>query len=120
MASEGYRPGAVTWGVVAFWFLVLVEGTSLLMKRIPKNVWHTIHLTSYVVAVTATVHLLTAGTDSTTPALRWAALFGAIMIVFFSVYRLLAPKATARTLPSREELVARRTQAKTGAGGFDA
>lgn len=111
MASTAYKPGAVTWGIVAFWFLLLVEGTSLLMKRIPKSVWHSIHLTSYVVAAAATIHLLTAGTDSTTPALRWAALFGAICIVFFTVYRLLAPKAAARKLPSREELAARRAAA---------
>ncbi len=110
MASTAYKPGAVTWGVVAFWFLLLVEGTSLLMKKIPKNVWHSIHLTSYVVAVTATVHLLTAGTDSSTPALRWAALAGAIAIVFFTIYRLLAPKAPARSIPSREQLAARRAE----------
>ncbi|MCB1015890.1 MAG: ferric reductase-like transmembrane domain-containing protein [Acidimicrobiales bacterium] len=108
MASDAYRPGAVTWGIVAFWFLVLVEGTSLAMKRIPKKVWHSIHLTSYVVAVTATAHLLTAGTDSSTPALRWAALAGAVAIVFFTIYRLLAPKAPARSIPSREQLAARR------------
>ena len=114
MASSEYRPGAVTWGIVAFWFLVLVEVTSLLMKRIPKDVWHSIHLTSYVVAVAATVHMLTAGTDSTTPALRWAALAGALGIVFFTIYRLLAPKAPARSIPSRQELAARR--AAEGAG----
>ena len=115
MASTEYRPGAVTWGVIAFWFLILVEVTSLLMKRIPKNVWHSIHLTSYVVAVSATVHLLTAGTDSSTPALRWAALAAAMAIVFFTIYRLLAPKAPARRIPSREEMAARR--AAEGAGG---
>ena len=116
MASSEYRPGAVTWGIVAFWFLVLVEVTSLLMKRIPKNVWHSIHLTSYVVAVSATVHMLTAGTDSSTPALRWAALVGAVGIVFFTIYRLLAPKAPARRIPSREELAARRATDSAGPG----
>lgn len=117
MASPHFKrwpaPGAITWGIVAFYFLLLVEGTSLAMKRIPKKVWHSIHLTSYVVAATATLHMLTVGTDKSTPALRWAALFGAICIVFFTIYRLLAPKAVARNLPSREELVARR------AGGGD-
>ena len=114
MASTGYKPGAVTWGIVAFWFLVLVEVTSLLMKRIPKKVWHSIHLTSYVVAIASTIHLLTAGTDSSTPALRWAALGGAMAIVFFTIYRLLAPKASARNLPSRaqrEQLAAARRSA---------
>ena len=111
MASTAYKPGAVTWGIVAFYFLLLVEGTSLAMKKMPKNVWHSIHLTSYVVAAAATVHMLTAGTDSSTPALRWAALGGAIAIVFFTIYRLLAPKAAARQLPSREEIAARRAAA---------
>lgn len=111
MGSSTYRPGAVTWGIVAFYFLLLVEATSLAMKRMPKSVWHSIHLTSYAVAAAGTVHMLTAGTDSTTPALRWAALFGSICIVFFTIYRLLAPKAAPRQLPSREEIAARRAAA---------
>lgn len=116
MASTAYKPGAVTWGIVAFYFLLLVEATSLVMKKIPKRVWHSIHLTSYLVAAAATVHMLTAGTDSTTPALRWAALAGAIAMVFFTIYRLLAPKAAARRLPSRDEIAARRASAPEETG----
>lgn len=58
-----WQPAAVAWGVVGFWLLVSVELTSLLRARIPHRVWRTLHLLSFVVWVSATVHLFMAGTD---------------------------------------------------------
>ena len=69
--ASSWKPGAVAWGVIAFWMLLGIELTSLFMKRIPKVWWRRIHLTSYAVAAMTTIHLFTAGTDATTAALRW-------------------------------------------------
>ena len=46
------------------YLLVAIEITSLLRHRMSNAVWRGIHLTSYVVLVVTTVHLLTAGTDA--------------------------------------------------------
>ncbi len=62
-ASE-WRPGAVAWGIVAFWLLVAVQVTSLLRPRLPNRLWRSAHYLSFVVWAAATVHLLTAGTDA--------------------------------------------------------
>ena len=57
------KTAAVTWGVLAMYFLVVVEVSSLLMRRLPRKLWHGIHLLSYVSFVMATVHGVLAGTD---------------------------------------------------------
>ena len=59
-----WKPLPVAWGIVAFYLLVAVELTSLVMKRLPKRFWKGVHFSSYAMYLFATVHLLTAGTDS--------------------------------------------------------
>lgn len=63
MTSE-YRPGAVAWGIVALYLLVAVQITSMLMHRLPRRLWHAVHLASFVVFAFTTVHVLTAGADA--------------------------------------------------------
>ena len=87
-----WKPGPVAWGVFAMWLLLAVEVSSLVMRRIPRRLWHGIHFTSYLVAVLSTVHAFTAGTDATNPALTWVSVGALSITVFFFVYRLLLPK----------------------------
>jgi sulfoxide reductase heme-binding subunit YedZ len=63
-ASE-WKPWQVALGVFAFWGLVVVEATSLAMKRLPKRVWRGIHFSSYVTFLLASLHGTFAGTDAT-------------------------------------------------------
>ncbi|HEX4820423.1 MAG TPA: ferric reductase-like transmembrane domain-containing protein [Acidimicrobiales bacterium] len=72
---SSYRPSAVAWGVVALYLLVAVEATSLLRKRLSKRAWRATHMLSFPLFVLASVHAITAGTDSNTPLLR-ATVFG--------------------------------------------
>ncbi|MFM7061461.1 MAG: hypothetical protein ACKOZL_09790 [Actinomycetes bacterium] len=61
--ASPWRASAVAWGAVAFWLMVAVQGTSLARASIPKRWWHGIHLTSYVLAVLATLHSILSGSD---------------------------------------------------------
>jgi DMSO/TMAO reductase YedYZ heme-binding membrane subunit len=100
MAST-WKPGPVAWGVVAFWLLLAIEVTSLFMRRLPKRWWRGVHLTSYLVAVTSTVHGLQAGTDAGHPVVRWAWPIASALVVFFTAYRVLHPSRTvARPAPA--------------------
>ena len=81
----------VAWGVLAFWLLITVEVSSLLMHRLPRRLWYGIHLSSYVIAVAATVHALYTGTDTSNPAFRWTGLLALGLVGFFTIYRVLAP-----------------------------
>ena len=60
-----WRPGAVTWGVVALYLTVVVQLTSVGRRRISKRWWHRIHLLSVGAFGASTVHAFTAGTDTT-------------------------------------------------------
>ena len=53
-------------GVVAMYLLVAVEATSLLKKHLPKKVWKSVHFSSYPLFAFATLHGVTAGTDTGT------------------------------------------------------
>ena len=89
-ASE-WRPTAVAWGVVAFWLLVAIQLTSRWMKRLPKRLWRGVHLSSYVVAILATVHGLGAGADAEHPVVALAWPLASAAIVFFTAYRAIGP-----------------------------
>ncbi len=62
MASS-WRPGAVAWGVVAMYLLAAVMLTSWAMRWLPRRAWRIVHLASYALFATATVHGYQAGTD---------------------------------------------------------
>lgn len=108
--ASSWRSGAVAWGVVAFWFLVAVELSSLMMRRLPRRTWRAIHLTSYLAAVMATIHALTAGTDADNPLVIWSVVASVSAATFFLVFRLVLPKrkqrAAARAAKKEELQVA--------------
>jgi DMSO/TMAO reductase YedYZ heme-binding membrane subunit len=96
--ASSWRSGAVAWGVVAFWFLIAVELSSLMMRRLPRRTWRAIHLTSYLAAVMATVHALTAGTDADNPLVIWSVVASLSAATFFLVFRLVLPKRRQRAV----------------------
>jgi sulfoxide reductase heme-binding subunit YedZ len=83
-ASE-WKPWQVALGVFAMWGLVIVEVTSIAMKRLPKKVWRGIHFTSYLTFLLTSLHGTFAGTDATntlyvaTTMVATAALVGAVL-----------------------------------------
>ena len=89
--AKDYKAGAVAWGIVAFYVLLAVEGTSLLRKHLPKRFWHGVHLASYALYAFATIHLLTVGTDRQNPLLRWTVIGSIGVVVFFTAYRIIGP-----------------------------
>lgn len=68
--ASDWRAGAVAWGVVALWILLAVEITSLMMRRLPRKAWRWVHLSSYALLWTATIHGVVAGTDARNPIVR--------------------------------------------------
>ena len=94
--ASQWRPGAVAWGIVAMYLLLAVEATSLLRRRMPVRIWRRLHLLSFPLAITATVHLLQAGTDATSRVVVALVLAGALVSVFVGVVRVLIPRRVAR------------------------
>lgn len=76
MAST-WQPGPVSWGIIATYFLIVIQLTSLLMKKLPRRFWYLIHLTSYVMFAMTSIHAFAAGTDASNDLFL---IFGAMLI----------------------------------------
>jgi sulfoxide reductase heme-binding subunit YedZ len=97
-----YRPAAVAWGALAAELAALIVVSFSVRRRIGMRNWRRLHWATYLVFILATVHGLTAGTDSSQP---WALdlYLGAVgAVTFATAYRALAhlakpPPATERS-----------------------
>lgn len=87
--ASAWRAGPVAWGVGAFWLLVVVEGSSLLTRKLPRTTWRRLHLLSYPVALMTAVHAATAGTDAANPAFRWTSIVLVATLTFLTLVRIL-------------------------------
>lgn len=100
-ASE-WKPGAVAWGVVALYLLAAVQVTSLAMRRLPKRLWRAVHLTSFGLFWTASMHAAGAGTDATQGWYRAGTAVVITAVVFVAAYRVLAPSRRRRAPAAAE------------------
>jgi sulfoxide reductase heme-binding subunit YedZ len=98
--ASHWRPAPVALGVISLYLLGAIELTSLLMRRLPRSVWHGVHLTSYLLFWLATFHLLTAGTDATNPISRLLVGFVGALITFLTFVRVL-DRPSQRHAPRR-------------------
>jgi predicted ferric reductase len=62
--ASNWHPVAVAWGIVGIYLLAAVELTSLARRHLPRRAWRAIHVASFPLFFTATVHALAAGTDA--------------------------------------------------------
>jgi sulfoxide reductase heme-binding subunit YedZ len=85
--ASAWRPGAVAWGILAFYLLIAVEGTSLLMRRMGRGFWHAIHLFSLLVFVAITIHALSAGADAQEPLLLFFAVGASALVAGLCIAR---------------------------------
>lgn len=99
--ASSWRPLAVTLGVVSLYLLIAVQSTSWMMKRLPRRWWKGVHLTSYVLVWSVSVHAGLAGTDVTNRVYQAVALLLLIAAVSATVVRVLTPTATRRAAPGR-------------------
>ncbi|HTN99245.1 MAG TPA: ferric reductase-like transmembrane domain-containing protein, partial [Microthrixaceae bacterium] len=88
--ASTYRAGGVAWGIAALWGMVLVEGSSLLVRRRKKHGWwRRIHYLSFPSGVLVAVHMMTAGSDAGSRPLRLIALGILGVLIYLITYRLL-------------------------------
>jgi len=70
---SSYDPRGVLLGVLTLWTLVVLEGSSLAMSRLPRRWWRRIHMLSWPLAVLVVAHGWDAGTDAGNPVLTLVA-----------------------------------------------
>ena len=100
--ASSWRPLAVAWGIVAMYLLVVVQVSSLLMKKLPKKLWHGIHLASYAIFVGVSIHSLMAGTDKGVPLFQALAVALVTLMIAFTAVRLVytGKPRTRQVLPA--------------------
>jgi predicted ferric reductase len=99
--ASSWEPGAVTLGVLALYLLLAVQGSSILMRRLPRRLWRIVHLTSFIVFWSATFHLQLAGTDAANPVARWTVNLAITAVVFLTLVRVLTRRGSTRRGGSR-------------------
>jgi hypothetical protein len=104
--ASSWRPAPVALGVLAAYLLAAVEISSLLMRRLPRRVWRSIHLASFGAFWAATFHFISAGSDAAHPAARAVIAIVIATLVFLTLVRILDDRA-ARA--SRRGQVSRRS-----------
>ena len=62
--ASSWKAGPVAWGIGAFWGMVVVDGSSLVQRKMKRSLWRGLHYLSYPVAVMAALHAVQAGTDA--------------------------------------------------------
>jgi DMSO/TMAO reductase YedYZ heme-binding membrane subunit len=110
--AELFVPGASPWktmpvalGVVAFWLIVVVQGTSLLQRRMPRDLWKFIHYFAYLAVWLTSLHGALAGTDAGNVVYRWVA-----MVLTFVAVAAAATRAVVGT--ARAQAARRRARAE--------
>ncbi len=101
-----WRPTALAWGIAGLDLLILVEATSLAHRRLSKRSWQLIHRCSALGFASATVHLLQAGSETSTAAIRGLVIVITTLIAFLHLGRLMRVRtgASPRREPREEPL----------------
>ena len=106
--AAGYRTIPVALGIIGFYLMLAVQGSSLMMNKLPRKVWKGIHYSAYGVLVLAAFHAGFSGTDVGT---GWYRLLSIALIIFAAIAVLL------RVLVSRKSAATPATATPTAAGG---
>ncbi len=100
MATE-WRPGPTAWGIAAFYLMIAIQITSWMMRRLPRRLWHAIHLLSFPLFIAATIHGFQSGADRSNRLVQWLAFVGITLVITLVIFRILTfkPRKRKRTRP---------------------
>ena len=98
-----YRAYPVAIGILAFYLLIAVQVTSMLLHRLPQRFWKAIHYSSYISLILVSFHAGLSGTDVGSP---WYRVLSVTLITLSAgaiMLRVIAGKSVAAAASSRAE-----------------
>ena len=105
--ASAFEPLWVTFGIVAFYGMLIVSGSFYVRKHIGQKVWRYIHFSTFGIYLATTAHGLMAGTDSGNAYVQWMYISSTAIVLGLTSVRVAAGGAKARPkrkLPSAQEL----------------
>jgi sulfoxide reductase heme-binding subunit YedZ len=97
-----WRRGAITFGIVSLYGLVIVVGSFYIKKHIGQKTWRLIHFTSLGVFLGSLIHGVSAGTDTRTPMMMGLYIGSAGVVAVLLAARLAGVGERGRSLGSSE------------------
>jgi sulfoxide reductase heme-binding subunit YedZ len=79
---DAYQPLWIGAGIVAFYLLLVVWGSSLIRSRLGYSLWRKIHPVALVALGLVVLHALYAGTDGARDWLMWSLVVAGIVVVW--------------------------------------
>lgn len=95
--ASDWKPFPVALGVLATWLLIIVQATSVAMRRLPRSLWRKIHLTSYVAFFSTSLHGTLAGTDAGNPLYQTTTIGALAAVIFTTLYRIMTRRKPPRS-----------------------
>lgn len=99
--TAGYRPLWVSFGVVAFYGLVVASGSFYVRKHLGQKAWRAIHYSTFGLFAAAAIHGIMSGTDSSNPYVSWMYVLSSSVVVGLTALRIAAGGAKRARRASR-------------------
>lgn len=119
--AASYRPQWTGLGSLALYLSIALIASFYLKNLVSRKLWRAFHYTTYLAFSLAMVHGIMAGTDTSSPVVRWMYIVSGATLLFVTLYRILtahseaaekAAKAAARPAPAaRPPAIRRQNQA---------
>lgn len=101
--TSAWQPFAVGLGVIATYLLIAVQASSMMMRRIPRRWWKTIHQSSFLLFLISIVHGVQAGTDAGNPLYIGVVVAMVSVVLFLTVVRMMAARDAATRRAGRDD-----------------
>lgn len=96
-----WKPLATSFGVVAFWSILLVSLSFYAKRWIGQSAWRSIHYLSFGAFLAALAHGVMAGTDSGTPWMAALYVGAGVAVTALTVIRVMASSKAQRDQPGQ-------------------
>jgi predicted ferric reductase len=85
-------PGPMALGIVGLYGLAIISASFYMKRFLGQNGWRTLHYLTFVLFVLSLTHGLLMGTDTERYSVQLGYFISAMLVLFFTFYRILATK----------------------------
>jgi len=114
--ESSYRPLGVAVGILAFYLLIAVYGSSLIRDRLPQKFWKGLHYANYAAVIAVAFHAGLAGTDV---GKWWYVTLSSVLLCLTAVSVIVRLVLASKRPPAPAAVETRSTVVPSPTRGFD-